>query len=61
MTKRAKSREVAVYDGQECIGTIKIGDEGQTRAFDARCKHLGLFPTLTAAYAAFKPIEQAAS
>jgi hypothetical protein len=60
MTQPAKSREVSVYDGQECIGTIKVNNDGQARAFDARGNRLGSFPSLTAACAAFKPSEQAA-
>lgn len=45
-------RELAVYDGQECLGTIKVADDGTARAFDAHGKRLGSFPSLQAASAA---------
>jgi hypothetical protein len=47
-------RELAVYDGQECLGTIKVG-AGKAIAFDPRGKRLGSFPSLKAASAAFDP------
>jgi hypothetical protein len=56
-----RMRELALYDGQECIGTIKVADDGSARAFDRRGKRLGLFPSLKAASAAFDiPVERQA-
>jgi hypothetical protein len=45
-------RELSLYDGQECLGTIKVAEDGTARAFDARGKRLGSFPSLKAASAA---------
>jgi hypothetical protein len=45
-------RELALYDGQECIGTIKVADDGSARAFDRCGKRIGSFPSLKAASAA---------
>jgi hypothetical protein len=48
-------RELCIYDGQECIGTIKVAEDGTARAFDAHGKRLGSFPSLQAASAALEP------
>ena len=45
-------RELAIYDGQECIGTIKVADDGKAVAFDRRSKRVGKFPSFEAARAA---------
>jgi hypothetical protein len=58
MSVRSKGRELTVYDGQNQVGTIKVADDGKARAFDVRGKRLGSFPSLTGAYAAFKPLGQ---
>jgi hypothetical protein len=42
-------RELSLYDGQECLGTIKVAEDGKARAFDAHGKRLGSFPSLKAA------------
>lgn len=59
MTKSHK-RELAVYDGQACMGTIKVADDGTAVAFGARGKRLGTFRSLKAASAAFdqKPLKR---
>jgi hypothetical protein len=46
-------REAAIYDGLVLLGIVKIADDGESIAYDARGKRLGLFPTLQAASAAF--------
>jgi hypothetical protein len=45
-------RELSVYNGQDCIGTIKVADDGTARAFDRNGKRVGSFPSLKAASAA---------
>jgi hypothetical protein len=42
-------RELALYDGQECIGTIEVADDGEALAFDQRGKPLGSFQSVKAA------------
>ncbi len=49
----SRTRELAVYDGRDCIGTIKVAADGQAVAFDRDGKRLGKFPTYTAASAVF--------
>jgi hypothetical protein len=57
-TKRGRAsaktcrREVAIYDGQNLVGTVKIADIGKATAYDANGKRLGVFATLEAASAA---------
>jgi hypothetical protein len=51
---RPGTRELAIYDGQECLGTIKIAEDGTARAFDACGKRVGSFPSLKAASAALE-------
>jgi hypothetical protein len=47
-------RELALYDGQTRVGTIKVFDEGKLcRAFDRHGNTLGMFPYLKAASRAF--------
>lgn len=48
----ARRRELSIYDGQDCIGTIKVADDGKATAFDQRGKRLGSFPSFEAASAA---------
>ena len=45
-------REIAVYDGRECLGRITVAVNGKARAFDSRGKSLGTFQSLEAASAA---------
>ena len=52
-----RTRELAVYDGQECIGAIKVAEDGNHVAFDPSGKRLGSFPSLKAASAAL-PVER---
>ena len=55
-----RMRELSVYDGQECVGKIKVADDGEAVAFDRCGKRLGTFPTIKAAFAAFNSsVEQA--
>jgi hypothetical protein len=51
--KAARARELSVYNGHECIGTIEIADDGEARAFDQHGKLLGSFPSVKLASAAF--------
>jgi hypothetical protein len=51
--KPAVARVLSVYDGQECIGTVKVRD-GTAAAYDARGKRLGSYVSVQAAQAAFK-------
>jgi hypothetical protein len=60
MTSR-HMRELAVYDGQECIGKIKVAEDGKAVAFDPNGKRLGSFLSVKAASAAFNSrVEQVA-
>jgi hypothetical protein len=51
--KPAVARVLSVYDGQECVGTVKVRD-GAVVAYDARGKRLGSYVSVQAAQAAFK-------
>jgi hypothetical protein len=48
-----RKRELAVYDGRECMGAIKVADDGTAVAFGASGKRFGTFRSLKAASAAF--------
>jgi hypothetical protein len=50
--KPAVARILSIYDGQECIGTVKVRD-GTAAAYDARGKRLGSYVSVQAAQAAF--------
>jgi hypothetical protein len=50
---KQRRRELAVYDGVDWIGTIKVAADGKSIAYDALGTRLGLFPTFQAASAAF--------
>jgi hypothetical protein len=54
-------RELSLYDGQECLGIIKVAEDGTARAFDPRGKRLGSFPSLKAASAALATDKRADS
>ncbi len=56
---KPRARELAVYDGQECVGTIKVADDGNAVAFDRNGKRRGSFPSFKAASDALGSIEQA--
>jgi hypothetical protein len=45
----ARRREVAVYDGTNLIGTVKIADDGRSTAHDLLGKRVGSFGSLKAA------------
>jgi hypothetical protein len=51
--KPAMARILSVYDGRECVGTVKVRD-GAAVAYDAKGKRLGSFSSVQAAQAAFK-------
>jgi hypothetical protein len=53
-----RTRELFVYDGQECLGTIKVAEDGKAVAFDQRGKRVGSFPSLKIASAALGPTER---
>jgi hypothetical protein len=55
----SRKRELAVYDGSECMGTIKVAEDVKAVAFDKRGKRLGRFPSVEAASAAFNSSEVA--
>jgi hypothetical protein len=48
-TNTAKARELAVYDGQALVGTVKVAGDGTSVAFDPRGKRIGSFPSFNAA------------
>ena len=50
---RPSRRELALYDGMDWIGTIKIAADDKSVAYDTRGKRLGSFPNFEAASAAF--------
>jgi hypothetical protein len=54
----SRARELAVYDGQECIGMIKLADGGEAVAFDQHGKRRGSFPSFKAASDALGSIEK---
>jgi hypothetical protein len=53
--KPAMARVLSIYDGQNFIGTVKVGaDGGRVVAYDADGKRLGSFASVQAATLAFK-------
>src|SRR5262249_45345494 len=52
-TSRNPARELFFYEGQICLGVVKIAGTGRTVAYDARGKRLGQFISLEAAASAF--------
>jgi hypothetical protein len=56
----SRKRELSVYDGQACMGAIKVADDGTAVAFGASGKRLGAFRSLKDASAAFdqKPLKR---
>jgi hypothetical protein len=54
----APRREIAVYDGRDCVGRIQVAVNGEARAFNSSGNVLGLFPTETAALAALSTVER---
>jgi len=60
-TNTAKARELAVYDGQALVGTVKVAGDGKSVAFDPRGKRIGSFPSFNAAYDALTRATEAAA
>jgi hypothetical protein len=52
--KPAQASLLAVYDGQNCVGTIRVGPRGDAVAHDAKGKRIGSFSSATSAAAALK-------
>jgi hypothetical protein len=52
--KPAAARILSIYDGQECVGTVKVTSKGEAVAYDPGGKSLGRFPSIEIATAAFK-------
>ena len=50
---------VAVYDGQDCIGTIKVGGRGDAVAYNAKGKRLGFFSVRAGGGCSFKKLKAA--
>jgi hypothetical protein len=50
----AQASLLAIYDGQNCLGTIRVGVRGDAVAYDANGKRIGAFASAQAATAAFK-------
>jgi hypothetical protein len=48
----ARKRELAIYDGQICLGIIKVSEDGKSTAYDPHGKRIGKFPSCKAATAA---------
>jgi hypothetical protein len=46
------ARWFSVYDGRDCLGTVKILKNGPVHAFDCRGKLLGIFPEFQSAFVA---------
>jgi hypothetical protein len=53
---RSGPRELAVYDGTDLVGTIKIASDGKSTAHNAHGKRLGIFPSQRAASAALNKL-----
>jgi hypothetical protein len=47
------NRQMAVYDGRDCLGSITINEAGEAHAFALNGARLGSFPDLKSALAAF--------
>jgi hypothetical protein len=50
----ASRRDLAIYDGRDCLGRIVVATNGRARAFDRRGKSLGIFESVEAASAAIE-------
>jgi hypothetical protein len=47
--KPAQASLLAIYDSQECLGTIRVGVRGDAVAYDAKGKRIGTFASVQAA------------
>jgi hypothetical protein len=45
-SREAIKRVLSVYDGQDCVGTIKVAGDGEARAFDQCGKRVGKFQSV---------------
>jgi hypothetical protein len=52
--KLAQASLLAVYDGRDCLGTVKVGPRGDAVAYDASGKRIGSFASEQAAMVAFR-------
>jgi hypothetical protein len=52
--KPAQAALLAVYDGRDCLGTVKVGTRGDAVAYDADGKRIGNFSSAATAVAALK-------
>jgi hypothetical protein len=52
--KPAQASLLAVYDGRDCLGTVKVGPRGDAVAYDASGKRIGSFASEQAAMVAFR-------
>jgi hypothetical protein len=53
--KPAQASLLAIYDGQNCVGTIRVGVRGDAVAYDPDGKRVGCFASATAAASALNP------
>jgi hypothetical protein len=53
-TKPAQASLLAIYDGQTCLGSIRVGVRGDARAYDVNGKRMGAFASVKAATEVFK-------
>jgi hypothetical protein len=52
--KPARASLLAVYDGQDCVGTVRVGVRGDAVAYGADGKRIGSFSSSATAAAALK-------
>ena len=52
-------RELAIYDGQDLVGTVKVADTGNATAYNADGKRVGVFTSLQAAIDALDKTSEA--
>jgi hypothetical protein len=50
----AQASLLAVYDGQDCVGTVRVGVRGDAVAYGADGKRIGSFSSAAMAAAALK-------
>jgi hypothetical protein len=52
-TESAQASLLTIYDGQTCLGSIRVGVRGDAVAYSVDGKRIGSFPSEQAALAAF--------
>jgi hypothetical protein len=52
--KPAQASLLAVYDGQDCVGSVRVGVRGDAVAYGADGKRIGSFSSAATAAAALK-------